>query len=127
MAVFDYLMRTLYTNQQNKNKFTYKILKEYWFINNMVFYMRKNFYLLQEFDRISGRLAASGLIDYWVSNYVDVHMKPAQKPAPKGLQLEQLQGIFEVWMGGMVVSLFSFVAELTVGTGRKIFVRKNKH
>lgn len=114
MAVFDYLMRTLYTNQQNQNKFTYRILKEYWFINNMVFYMRKNFYLLHEFDKISGRLAASGLIDHWVSDHVDVHIKPIQKLHPKTLKLQQMQGIFEVWMGGLIIALFSFLAELAI-------------
>lgn len=114
IAVFDYLMRTLYTNQQNQNKFTYTILNEHWFINNMVFYMRKNFYLLKEFDRISGELAASGLIDHWVSNHVHVSMKRTQKPEPSGLKFGQLQGIFEVWVVGMIMSLFWFVVELTI-------------
>lgn len=112
MAVFDYWMRTLYTNQQNQNKFTYRILKEHWFINNMVFYMRKNFYLLEEFDEISGRLAASGLIDHWVSNHVDVHVKPMQKQQPKGLKFGQLQGLFEVWMVGLIISMILFAVEL---------------
>lgn len=125
MAVFDYLMRTLYTNQQNQNNFTYKILKEYWFINNMVFYMRKNFYLLNEFDRISGRLSASGLIDHWVSNHVHVNFKPIHKTEPSGIQFEQLQGIFEVWMGGLIMSLFSFVVELVIAKLKNCILKKN--
>lgn len=112
VAVFDHMIRTLYMNQQNHKQFTYKILDDYWFINNIVIYFRKNFYLATEFDEIISRLTASGLVNHWFSQYIAKSMKGQSKSGPSSLKLLQLKGIFEVLVYGLVFSLACFTLEI---------------
>lgn len=111
-AVFDYMMRTLYANHLNHKNFAYSILKEYWFINNIVMYMQKDFYLVDDFNEIISRLTSSGLISYWVSNEIRLKEKTTESSLPMGLNVSQMQGIFEVWLYGLMVSSICALLEI---------------
>lgn len=109
-AVVDYLVRISYMNKQNQKNFTYKILKEYYFINNIVTYMRKNFYLLEEFDETIGHISASGLTSYWMAQQT-IFTPIETKPKISSLNLFQLEGIFTIWIYGLGVSMAMFFFE----------------
>lgn len=111
-AVVDYLLRISYLNKHNHQNFTYKILKEYYFINNIVTYMRKGFYLLKDFDEIVGRMSANGLISYWVAQQTDL-TQTNLKPKTTSLNLFQLEGIFTIWLYGLMLSTVLFALEFT--------------
>lgn len=108
------MMRVLYANQLNHKQFAYTILKEYWFINNIVMYMQKDFYLVDDFNEIISRLTSSGLINYWVSNEIRLKEKTAEVYLPMGLNIFQMQGIFEIWLYGLILSSICAILEIII-------------
>lgn len=84
-------------------------------------YMRKNFYLVDEFDKVISRLTSSGLINYWVSQHTAFAAKSAPKSAT--LNLRQLTGVFEILFFGLLVSFVCFLIEVFLRKFKKIFVR----
>lgn len=110
-AVFDYLMRLSYKNKQNYKNFKYTTLNEYWFMNNIVIYTKKNFYLLKEINKIISTLKSNGLINHWVAEQTVLDMKVSRSSGPNSLNLTQLQGIFEVWIYGIIVSITCLLLE----------------
>jgi hypothetical protein len=104
-------MRTAHLNKINKGKVSYNILKEYWFINNMVFYTKKNFFMLGKFNEIISQMKSSGLMNHWVVAEIEEERKMNSKAGPKKLKLEHLEGVFEVWLIGLCVAVFGFVIE----------------
>lgn len=111
-AVIDYLMRIRYTNKLNYKNFTYTVLKECWFINNMVMYTKKNFFLIDEFDVAIRRLKSSGLINYWVDKFTRLEDLKVKETVEETLSLEQLQGVFEIFIYGLIISIACFLGEI---------------
>jgi hypothetical protein len=125
VALFDYLMRTAHLNRINKGKISYNILKEYWFINNMVFYTKKNFFMLEKFNEIISQIKSSGLMNHWVTTEIEGERKNS-KAGPKQLKLEHLEGVFEVWLIGLCVAVFGFVMEKVSFVVKRRVMKNNK-
>jgi hypothetical protein len=112
-AVFNYLSRVLYSNQQNGSEFAYKILKEPLMSNQMVIYMKRYFFLLDEINEKINIMISSGIIDFIVSKYADRHIKANSKPFRQTkLTMNHLQGIFQVWCFCLILAFIVFVCEM---------------
>lgn len=109
-AVFYYKSIVLYTNSINHRNFTLQILNEALVTNLIVFYLSKNFYLVDEIDDKISQFKASGFIQLWSSKYFKEG--PNSNRDPTSLSMEQLQGTFKVLSFGLLLSFVSFVFEL---------------
>lgn len=75
-------------------------------------YMQKDFYLVDDFNEIISRLTSSGLISYWVSNEIRLKEKTREGSLLMGLNFFQMQGIFEIWMYGLMLSSICILLEV---------------
>jgi hypothetical protein len=116
-VVFDYLTIALYTNFLNRKNYTFKICKESLLTNQIVFYFTKNFYLVDEFNNLFGRLKAAGLVEHVLSKYVDMELMDLQdvKKEATSLTLENLKGIFQLLTCGLALAVIGFVVEVACG------------
>ncbi|CAO1388058.1 unnamed protein product [Diamesa tonsa] len=107
------LSEVLYLNQQNYKNFTYKVLKEFLFTAQIVIYYTKNFYLKEEVNDKLLYMKASGLVDHWISKSMDMKYLNMKEPkhGPKKLNLQQLSGGFQVWLGGCFIGFSTFLCE----------------
>lgn len=112
-AIFNYMTQILYLNQLNHKNFTYKICREQFLTNQMVFYWHKDFYLLNEFDDKITALAENGLIDQWMKTYINSRYMNLKEPkrGPMPLNFYHLLGSFEVFVGGVLVAGTCFLLE----------------
>lgn len=110
-AVCSYFSIVAYINAVNRHNFTAKILDEALVTNRIVFYFSKNFYLVDDFNKRLSQFKANGLIDLWMSKYISAE-KSRPQDIPSSMNLRHLQGIFEILIYGLTVSLFAFLLEL---------------
>lgn len=124
-VVFSYLSQVLYLNQQNYKNFTYRICKEKFITNQMVFYFRKDYFLSKAFDHKMLELHENGLINHWMSHYFDHQFSNQQASSgPQPLNTLHLLGSFEVWIGGLIICIIAFAIEVLVKFYKE--VRKDK-
>jgi hypothetical protein len=116
-AVTSSLDEVLYLNMLNHRNFTYRVLPEYLYSFNIVIYFQRNSPYLRAFDEKMSLFKSAGLIDYWVSRYLNAAYlnMPEQVSEPKKLNLTQLRGGFQLWLMGCGVSFAIFVAEVIRG------------
>lgn len=76
--------------------------------------MQKDFYLVDDFNEIISRLTSSGLISYWVSNEIRLKEKTTEVSLPMGLNIFQMQGIFEIWLYGLILSSICVLLEIII-------------
>lgn len=107
------LLEVIYANQQTYKNFIYKVLKEYLFDVQIVYYFPKNFHLIHAIDEKIGILKAAGLVSLWMDTYIDKsYLKILYKTVgPRKIKLEQLHGALEIWICGIVLSMFVFMLE----------------
>lgn len=111
------LSETMFANQQNYKKFTFHILQEILFSVPIAMYFPKNFYLVQEINKKVGIIQSTGLIDYWISFYLNsAFMKFQTSKSPKKLNLSHLSGGFLLWAGGCLLGMLFFISELFIRT-----------
>jgi hypothetical protein len=56
---------------------------------------------------------ASGLVDKWVSNYIDeAYLKEPPQKSVQVLNLQQLQGAFELLVFGLLAGICTFCGEI---------------
>lgn len=112
-VVFDYLIRTLYFNEMNYKNFTYNICKQRFLPSFIVFYMRKNFYLAEDLNKHIGSMKSSGLIVHYVSKYLGKTKSKAKNTqiAPSPMTLNQLEGVFQIWVYCSAFTLLVFACE----------------
>jgi hypothetical protein len=61
------------SNKKNKDSQTpHTICKEHILTVNVVMYLRKNFFLLDEFNEKLGKLLSSGIVSHIINRYVDL-------------------------------------------------------
>lgn len=113
-VVFYQLYEIMFWNKQSFKKFTFKVCKENLFDNEIVFYYRKDFFLVEVIDEKLGRLKAGGLIEFWIDQYIKQHyMNVGQlNTGPSELKIEHLSGLFVVWIIGLHFALIVFFSEL---------------
>lgn len=103
----------LYLNKINANRFTYRVCKEHLYTVHNGLLFQRNSYLIEAFDRAILKLQANGLIDYWISEYIDVsyyNVKELKKNAQK-LTFHQLNGTFQMLFIGLFIASITFVCE----------------
>lgn len=103
-----------YLNSLNSRNFTLRILNEVLVSNQIVFYFTKNFYLVDEFNEKISFFKASGLINFWMSRYAGPDTMKAED-IPTKLTLLNLQGTFELFLYGIIISVTMFAGEVFVG------------
>lgn len=90
--------------------------------------MRKNFFLLDEFNNMIGKMISSGIIDHLTTKYIGSNVKDKNNEqfSPSQITMENLAGIFEVWAYCMFSSLIVFILEKAFSCLRTIWNRRKK-
>jgi hypothetical protein len=129
----------LYLNKVNVQNFSYRVCKEklYTFHNALLF--QNDSFLIEAFDRMIIQLQSNGLINYWITKYIDTSYFDIKKSAspPEKLTLSQLLGSFQMWLCGVALAAATFAIEVIyngmkrVGRGKSLlrdddYGRKNK-
>lgn len=85
------------------------------FAVNLVIYLQKDSCLNQILDPFLVNLVSSGLINKWSSSWIDY--KYLEEPVSKKLQilsLKQLEGAFQLLIGGLLLASIAFCAEISL-------------
>ena len=93
---------------------SYNVLNEIVLTVPTVFYMRKNSHLTNIINQKIDDLLSNGLINYWISKYLDekyLRLK-AQDGGPDVLNLDELYGAFQLLVIGLICSFISFIVEV---------------
>lgn len=114
------LEQVAYLNKVNQKNFTLTVCKEFLFTFNYGIYFQKNSYLTKNFNDKISLMKASGLIDFWATDYINsryINFK-SKDNSPRKLNLEQMMGGFEVLFIGYVISFVVIFCE---------FLARNRH
>jgi len=108
------LLEVILWNQENYKNFVSKVLKEYLFDVQIVYYYPKNFHLIHVLDEKLELLKSAGIISMWMDHYVDKSYVNIKTPStgPRIININQLLGSFEVWTIGMIISIVIFLIEM---------------
>jgi hypothetical protein len=121
-AVVSSLDEVTYLNQLNYKNFTFLISREFLVTSPIVQYLQKNSLLVEGFDETLGYLKAAGLIEKWISKFMDINFiksRISTARAPSPLTFHHLEAMFIFWVIGCMTSLAIFIIE-------KILNRINK-
>lgn len=116
-CIFHPLTEVIWLNQQrflHKQK-PLKVCKEYLYNNDVVLYFHKDFYLVKTMDEKISHFKSAGLIDHWISKYIDKKFLSLPEPAfkPKVMKIyPDFFGVFEIIFAGWILSLAGFLLEL---------------
>lgn len=79
----------------------------------VVFYIQKNSYLTEVLNEKIDDLKSAGLIDYWISKYLDPKYLKFEKSeqGPTKLNINELLGAFQLFAFGSVVATAAFATE----------------
>lgn len=107
------LDEVLYLNKLNFKNFTYRVLPEYLFNFNNVIYLQKNSPYLQAFNDKLSWLKSGGIIDYLISEYLNMLYLNEKRVSsgPRKLNINNLSGGFQAWLIGCGISFFVFIIE----------------
>lgn len=102
----------LYTNQKLPKEKWFRICKQPLMSIPVVIYTVKDFFLLDEMNEWIEVLKSAGLIQYWSNQDIDMkYLKVREESSLKPLNLEQLQGSFELLLSGYVLGFISLSSE----------------
>lgn len=104
----------LYLNKINANQFTYHVCKEHLYTVNNGLLFQQNSYLIEAFNRIISHLQSNGLINFWISKYIDEQYYDVKEPGKKAqrLTIHQLYGSFQMLFFGLLASITLFIFEI---------------
>lgn len=111
IAVVDSSDEVMYNNKKSHRNFTFNVLNE----AIIVFYLQKNSYLTEIFNEKIDALKSVGLIDHWISKYLELKyltLKREKKAAAK-LSLKELFGAFQLLVFGAFCASLTFIVEIT--------------
>jgi hypothetical protein len=117
-VVLDFLVETLMFNANTRRNFTYTIAKQRVLPLRGVFYMVKDFYLIDPLNRRLEQLKSYGIIDHLVERNLDLkkalQVSPAVKAvsSPSVLSVDNLRAAFQLWSYGICFCWFAFMCEL---------------
>jgi hypothetical protein len=106
----------LYQNERNHKNFTYNVCNEVIMTIPTVFYLRKNSYLTEVINEKIDQLKSAGLIDYFISKYLDpkyLRVKRIEQ-GPRKLNVRELLVAFKLLVIGLLSSLVGFVYEIVL-------------
>jgi hypothetical protein len=106
----------VFQNKQNHKNFTYNVCNEVIMTIPTVFYLRKNSYLTEVFNEKIDDLKSAGLIDYFISKYLDPKYLRVKRfeEGPRKLNLSELLVAFKLLAIGILSSLVGFVCEVVL-------------
>jgi hypothetical protein len=88
---------------------------------SVVFFARKNFFLLDAINKKIEIFQAAGLIEFWHLKVIDKRlMKIQPSKAPTKLTIEQLSGSFFLLISGLIVALIAFAVEFLMNFAHKL-------
>lgn len=125
IATYDEIV---YQNQFNLKNYSHNVCKEQIMMIHVTMFFQKNSYLKEAFDRKIKALKPNGLINHWISQYMDykyLQVKQVES-GPEKLNLQQLLGAFKVWAFGLSVSLLFLFVELIVNFLEKQKLRRTR-
>ena len=108
--------RVIYLNKMNYKNFTFNVCNEIVLTIPTVFYLQKNSYLTEIFNEKIDALKSAGLIDYWMSKYLDpeyLSVKVEEK-GPTQLKFSELSGAFQLLVFGFFCSSAAFIVEISL-------------
>lgn len=106
------LSDVIYANQQNRKNFTLHILPETIFSFPVAMFFPKNHFLVNEVNLRIRNLQSSGLVERWISNYLDTSIKKVPLSVLRKLNLSHLSGGFSIYLSGCLFGLLCFLGEL---------------
>lgn len=98
-----------FSGTKNKN---IKICKESLMSLPQVFYTTRNFFLLDSMNAKVENFKSAGLVGFWLSKYLQKPEKVFDTSEPKKFNLSHFEGIFQILLIGLFVSLLVFSVEL---------------
>lgn len=113
LALFATTPYVHYINQRNNRNTTLTTCKEQLLTIPIVLYFRKNHYLVKEVNEKISMINAAGLSEYWTKIYLEKTLKNVNKSKRElqKLNLQQLFGGFQIWIGGCIIGLVTFIVE----------------
>lgn len=113
--VFNYITQPLYLNGLHYKTYSYKIASEVFVRNQFVFYLQQNHFFVETVNMNIERFIQSGLVDKWISKYVDKHflLPPVQIKTNQPLSFTHLAAVFYLLIIGQGLSMFVFMIEKT--------------
>ena len=126
-AVFSYESQTLYLNQINRKNFTYTLSKQHFMSSSLVFYFRKDHYIVPKVNEIIDYMLTHGIIDYITSKYADKrYLKSKPDGGRKVLEINRLYGAIEIYFLCTFISFLIFLMELATKLKRYLSRKKIK-
>lgn len=104
----------MFLNKKFHKNFTYNVCNEKVLTSPSVYYLHKHSYLTEMVNEKIDALKTSGLIDYWISKYLDpkyYRVKQIARERAK-LNFSTLLGAFQLLVSGTIVAFTTFVLEL---------------
>lgn len=124
-VVFNYIDQVMYQNTLNEN-FTFKICKQQFLINPIVFYFRKNHYLVEEVNARIDLLLANGIIEKIRTSYSDPKFLKADKETAeqKMLTIENFVGVFLMFGLCCLLATSAFALEMMTNNKKLKHLKK---
>lgn len=110
----------VYHNRLNVKNFTLRVMKEEVSMGPVAILFQKNSYLKDAFNQKMKLLKSNGIINYWISKYIDSSYSRAKqsRKTPEKLNVQQLLGGFKICFYGLCIATVSFILELLVYPSR---------
>lgn len=107
-------------NKLNIRNFTFRVMREHLMMAQVAILFQKNSFLKEAFDRKMKLLKSNGLINYWISQYIDYSYSNVKtsKRAPEKLNVQQLLGGFKICFFGLCLASVCFILEFLVYASR---------
>lgn len=116
-AVVSSVDEILYLNKLHHKNYSFNACDEVIMTVPVVFYLQKNSYLSEIFNEKIDDLRSAGLIDYWISKYLDTkYLRVIKKySGPTKLNFRELLGAFQLFGFGLIMAIVAFVVEWFLG------------
>jgi hypothetical protein len=103
-------------NKLNAKNSTFQICREFIFSSPVGILFPKNSFLVNVFNEKLRYLKANGMLNHWLSRYIDASYLYVRNKSsgPKALTIEQLLGSFQIWSFGLILAIMAFVVEKIV-------------
>lgn len=120
-AVVSSFDEVVFLNKLNFKNFTYNACNEAIMTIPTVFYLRKHSYLTEIVNEKIDDLKSAGLIDYFISKYLDPKYLKVERAAegPRKLNLRELLVAFQLLVYGLISGLVGFVIEISANFYRR--------
>lgn len=105
-------MEVIYLNQQNSGNFTLRVLPEIIFSVPIAMFFPKNHFLANEINSKISILHQAGLIEKWISNYLNPIIQKSLDVGPQKLNIDQLSGVLYIYCAGCACAFVSLVVEI---------------